>query len=207
MEDALAIFAHDSLVCVPGEKYSYSTFGYTLISAALEGALKQPFKEILQTELLTPLKLTSIEPDLIEEQGSWKTRFYEDGGDITETSPVNCAYKVAGGGLLSTADDLARFGAAHFREGFFKERTLNELFTLQKLADGSESRAGLGWRVGVDDNGRRIHHHAGSMAGARTIIVVYQAERLSIAVLTNVSNEPGNIREYAEQVAARFLAE
>lgn len=204
-EDALAIFADAPLVCEPGEKYSYSTFGYTLISAALEGALKKPFPEILQTELLTPLKLTSIEPDMLDDIRPDKARFYQDDGKIIESAPVNCAYKVAGGGLISTAEDLARFGAAHFQEGFFSNRTLEQLFTLQKLADGSPSRTGLGWRVGEDLNGRRTYHHAGAMPGARSIIVIYPEERMAIAIMTNVWAEPANIRKYSGEVVAQFL--
>lgn len=204
-EDALALFANDPLACVPGEKYKYSTFGFTLIGAVLESGLKKPFPEILRSELLAPLQLASIGPDRPEVGGSTSTKFYKDDGEIVEVAPGNSGYKVPGGGLFGTADDLARFGAAHFEEGFFSKRTLTEIFTVQRLKNDTLGRAGLAWRVGEDENGRPTVHHAGAMPGARSIIVVYRQERLAIAILTNVWAEPANIRGYAAKIATHFL--
>ena len=45
--DALGIFAQVKLLSEPNTAYRYSTHGFTLLSAAIEGAAAQPFLEYL----------------------------------------------------------------------------------------------------------------------------------------------------------------
>ena len=49
--DILAVFINDPLVARPGERVSYSTFGYTLASIVLETAAKLPFLELVQRDI------------------------------------------------------------------------------------------------------------------------------------------------------------
>ena len=41
--EALALFKDDPLTSEPGTKYLYTTFGWTLISAVIEGVTKEDF--------------------------------------------------------------------------------------------------------------------------------------------------------------------
>ena len=95
--------------------------------------------------------------------------------------------------MLATAVDLAHFGAAHLRPGFFSAAGLGALSTPQRTrADpsgvpphGSASAGasadastgvGLGWRVGTDLAGRTVHDHAGTVDEGRAALLVYPAE-------------------------------
>ncbi len=207
-DDALELFIADPPIAKPGEKYSYSTFGYTLISAVLEAATETSFPELLAVELFEPLKLQATTTDDFRKVIPNRTSFYDRRPDktIVRSYPVNAAYKFAGGGLLSTATDLVKFGAAHFEAGFLSDTTLQELFTAQKTNDGKELGLGLGWRLGKDDSGRRIAHHAGSMAGCRAVLVIYPEQKLSIAILTNLATRPSlKIEKLAMQIADGFF--
>lgn len=194
-ESALALFRDDPLIASPGAKYAYSTFGYTLIAAVVEAAAKRPFLDLMRDELLDPLGLSRTCADDWRTIVPHRTSYFDktSDGTIVHAAPVSQAYKWAGGGMLSTADDLARFGAAHLAPGFLSAETLHEMFTRQKTASGQESNVGLGWRIGEDSSGRRIVHHAGSMGGCRAVLVVYPAERLAVAMLSNLSGTPGPI--------------
>ena len=46
------------------------------------------------------------------------------------------SYKWAGGGYLSTAEDLVRFGSDILQPGILKEQSLRTLFTRQKTNNG-----------------------------------------------------------------------
>ncbi len=205
---ALAIFRDDSLVSPPGSRYHYSTFGYTLLGAAIEGAAGEEYPVALARLVLAPLGLTSTLPDRWDAIVPNRTRFYAAAGP--EGVPVNAeavlaTYKWAGGGMLSTAEEVARFGAAHLRPGFLSEGALQQLFTSQRTTGGDTTAVGLGWRIGRDLEGRLVHHHAGSMEGARSVLLLYPSAGVVVAMLANRGTAPESPELMAQLLAAPFV--
>src|SRR6059036_1750438 len=136
--EGLAIFQGDSLLFPPGTKFSYSSYGWNLISAVVEGAAGQDFLTYMSRNVLRPLGLTHTAPDRVDSLIPNRTRFYERGADsgFVPAPPVDNSYKWAGGGFLSTAEDLVRFGSALLEPGFLKAATLELLFTPQHTTSG-----------------------------------------------------------------------
>lgn len=62
--DSLKIFSNDELSSAPGTTFLYSTHGWTLVSAALEAAMGQPFLQLMREEVLRPLHMTSTIEEL-----------------------------------------------------------------------------------------------------------------------------------------------
>ena len=60
---ALDKFNQSPLIFPPGEKVSYSSYAYILLSAVIERAGEQPFYEQLQSRIAQPQKMTSFDPD------------------------------------------------------------------------------------------------------------------------------------------------
>ena len=60
---ALDTFKESPLVNEPGEKYSYSTHGYILLSAVVERAHKKRFAHQVRDRIVKPLKLGTLQPD------------------------------------------------------------------------------------------------------------------------------------------------
>ena len=212
-DSALAVFRDDSLVAPPGSAYRYSTFGYTLLGAAVEGAAGEPYPAALARYVLAPLGLTHTGPDRWDALVPDRTRFYgyaaPDAAPVNEV-PVFATYKWAGGGMLSTADDLARFGAAHLRPGFLSAASLRTLLTSQRTTGqppggGAATGVGLGWRVGTDLAGRAVYHHAGTIEGGRSALLVYPAEGVVVALLTNRTAAVDSPELMAQLLAAPFL--
>jgi CubicO group peptidase (beta-lactamase class C family) len=205
---ALAIFRDDPPAAPPGAAYRYSTFGYTLLGAAVEGAAGEEYTAALRRHVLAPLGLAHTGPDRWDALVPGRTRFYGHAGPAgapVNERPVFATYKWAGGGMLATADDLARFGAAHLRPGFLSAGGLRALFTPQRTRDGTSTGVGLGWRVGADLAGRTVYHHAGSMEGARSVLLVYPAEGVAVALLTNRTAAVDSPELAAQLLAAPFL--
>jgi serine beta-lactamase-like protein LACTB len=209
VEEGLGIFAGDELIHPPGEVYSYSTFGYSLLSAAVEGASGLPFLDYLDARIFAPLGMTATGADDRRQVIPHRARFYgrSDDGEIVNADYVDPSYKWGGGGLLGTAEDLVRFGSAHLKPGFFNESTLKVLFTPQATIAGDDVGVGLGWRLGRDAHGRSIAHHAGSMAGCRAMLLVYLEQGLVVAMQSNMGSEPFLALETAQVIATPFLAE
>jgi len=115
---------------------------------------------------------------------------------------VDNSNKWAGGGFLSTAPDLVRFGMAHLDGTLLRRETLETLWTSQATTEGEETGYGIGWRVATWE-GRQVVYHTGGAVGGTTVLVIYPEEGLVVSLLANIQNagQTGN----AEQVAEIFL--
>ncbi len=211
-DDILAIFINDPLVAAPGGKMVYSTFGYTLASLVLEQAAKTPFLDLLNQKVALPFGLTSLCADAPRQIVNNRVSGYGPAQAVRQLPPVtgqwanspgsNPAYKWAGGGLLMTVSDFARFGAAHLAPGVLSKPVLETLFTVQ--VPGGSPPLGLGWRINRDGTGRLRWHHAGGQDGARAVLVVYPDQKLSIAFATNATGLPGDVLTPCERLANAF---
>ena len=63
LTDAFVIFKDDSLEFEPGTRYMYSTFGYTLLGAVIEGASGMSFPDYLRENIFKPAGMTITQPD------------------------------------------------------------------------------------------------------------------------------------------------
>jgi len=205
--DALALFAGDPLVGEPGEQYAYSTFGYTLISSALENATDTPFLELIDEHVTGPLRLDSVMGDQIFQVVPNRTDFHHhwEPGVIGLAPPGNAAYKWAGGGLLGNTDDLVRFGAAHLEPGFIDEAMFEQMFTSQATNAGEETGVGLAWRIGEDSSGNTVWHHSGSMSGARSTLLVFPERGLAVSLVSNMTGTPEDLPRHARLIAWMFI--
>ena len=190
--EGLSIFKDDPLVAPPGTRFSYSTYGFNLISAVVEGASGEQFLAYMSRHVFTPLRMTSTVPDKNDSLIPNRTRFYETrgrllGGGFTVAPAVDNSYEWAGGGFVSTAEDLARFGSAHLQPGFLKAATLELLFTRQHTTAGETTPYGIGWFVATDSLGHRYVYHGGSSVGGTTAFGVDRDSRVVFALVTNLS--------------------
>ena len=205
--DSLNIFKDDPLVAPPGTRYHYTTFGYTLVSQVVEGASGRGFLEYMDEEIFRPLGMKQTCADRPEAIVPDRTRFYklDPAGKHSNADYVDSSYKWAGGGFLSSAEDLVLFGSTHLRPGFFKRETLDLMFAPQRASDGKETGVGIGWRVGSDSMKRRVIHHAGSISGGRSVIVIFPDTGVVIALLSNLGGSPPAVEQTALALAEPFV--
>ena len=65
-KDALHLFMNDALVCKPGSQFHYTTYGWTLLSAVVEGASGMSFLDCMKKKVFTPLGLRTVQPEYHE---------------------------------------------------------------------------------------------------------------------------------------------
>ena len=130
VRDGLAIFQDDTLLFQPGERFSYSSYGWNLISAVIEGASGQNFLSYMRQNVFDPLGMQHTVADHPDSITPHRTRFYErnEDGGIVNAPYVDNSYKWAGGGFLSTPSDLVKFGFAHFGDELLRPETIAELW-------------------------------------------------------------------------------
>jgi serine beta-lactamase-like protein LACTB, mitochondrial len=183
---ALDLFVGDALVAPPGTKHSYSTHGYTLVAAVLEHASGKGFVELVRARV-RDRGMPTLDCEVLADAKPARSALYDrqkDGRVLLCGAREDNSWKYAGGGMESTALDLARFGDAVRKAKLVSAAGRDALWTRGKLADGTEFGYGLGWRVAKD---RSEVSHTGSQQGAQSALVVVPEDGLVIAVLTNTS--------------------
>jgi CubicO group peptidase (beta-lactamase class C family) len=192
VDAALAIFKDEPLVNEPGTAYSYTTYGYNLLSKVVESASGEKFGDYLQKHIFDPLGLKQTYLDLPSRVIPNRARNYTkpgrqnaaSTGEVQNAPAVDQSNKWGGGGLLSTVEDLIKYAAAYDSDKLLKPETIQQMFTAQQTRDGKPTNYGLGWAVANEQGRRRIEHTGGSV-GATSVLSKYPAQGITIAVLTN----------------------
>jgi len=186
--ESLRIFQNDPLIARPGTVFRYSSWGYTLLSAVVEGASGEDFPSFVKRHVLEPLRMERTMPEQAGMAASKVAAFYDllPGGEIAEAPMVDMSPKWAAGGFLSTAEDLVRLGVAYTRTDFLQRRTIELLWTPQsrQFVVGY----GMGWMVARDLHLRRAAFHFGATVGGTSFLVVYPDRKVSVAVLANLGH-------------------
>ncbi len=206
VSESLEIFKDDPLVFEPGARFGYSSYGWNLLSAVVEGASGEQFLDYMNASVFRRLGLRHTLADENDVLIPHRARFYQRNSDgVPRNAPyVDNSYKWAGGGFLSTTEDLVRFASAHLQPGFLKAETLKLLFTSQRTTAGEETHYGMGWAVRADEKGRRTISHGGGSVGGTTMLLMYPDSGVVIAMAVNLSSARLGERD-AAQIAQLFM--
>jgi len=203
MEESLQIFAADPLVAKPGTKFNYSTYGYTLLGCVLEGAASQKYMDFVRENIFKPASMVQTQADDFFNIIPHRTRWYhKDKSEIVRNAGVlNSSYKIPGGGLISSADDMARFEAAMLADKFVKRPARDLMWTPQKTPDGKSTGYALGWGIS-DKFGIHIVAHTGGQQGTSTAFVLVPERRAGVIVLANMDSvDSGNLADQILKIA------
>lgn len=191
--EALESVGDRPLIAAPGDTYSYSTHGFTILSA-----LHEVISGVSLVES-TPAfvhELSSLESPMLEnvqQRDRLRSNVFDVGAHGAETlKPRDQSYSPFGTGFTASATDLAYFGDAVLHSSQIAEETRELLFRPVMLNDGAKTgryfyEVAFGWRVGKDLSGRTVYHHAGVTEGARSVLILYPESGLSIAFLSNAA--------------------
>jgi CubicO group peptidase (beta-lactamase class C family) len=205
--DALEIFKADPLLHAPESKYFYTTYGTNLLGAAIQGAAGKPFPAVMQELVFDPLKMRSTSMDEFDAIIPNRTSYYErntvapggayrkrsawDGktlGKLLNAPFADNSNKWPGGGMITTPEDLVRFGSAHLQPGYQKAETLKVHFTPMHTTDGKITNYAMNWDVRTDDQGHTTWSKGGSSVGGKSILLMFPKEKLVIAIQDNLTN-------------------
>ncbi len=205
--EGLATFSNDSLLFMPETEYRYSTYGWVLVSAAVEAIAGEPFVQFMRTNVFEPIGMSHTSADAPNEPiPNRATSYYVGnlGGSLTTSVDYSCF--AGGGAFLSTPSDLVRFGAALSQGKLLTPDTVKLLQTRQQLTSGAETDYGLGWMVEtVELAGQRtrvVGHASRTIEGASTSFLIFPDRGLIVAVTSNISF--ADMRSIALGVAQEF---
>lgn len=189
VREAVGLFAGRPLLSPPGERYFYSSWGYTLLSAVVEEAAGVPFLDYVATDVTAGL---DIVPDTAPATATDTLAYSLEGGSPTRAAPHDYSYSWGGAGFRAPAFALALFGDRVASPGFLSDAARESMWTPTRTSDGQavtddDSEVAFGWRITSSIEGARMAHHAGAAIGARSVLLVYPDQRVSVALLSNAS--------------------
>jgi len=187
LRPGLKIFENDPLLSKPGEKYSYSSYGFNLIGVAMESAVGVTFTNYMRQSVFMPLQMSHTVPDEAGHEPADCSRFYilDSNTNFVLAPPVDNSYKWPSGGFLSTPEDLVRFGMALLHPGFLQRESLGTMFTSQKTTNGKSIGYGIGWIIRRDAHGGRLWAHTGGSVGGSAELLLYPDRHLVMAIAFN----------------------
>jgi len=213
---AIDVFINDELKFKPGSKFSYSSYNYTLLSAVMEQAAKQPFLELMNSQVFEPLQMNLTAADATGVDIPHQVSFYNVGyGHYQLSYDVDNSNKWAGGGFLSTPSDLVQMTSQLLGGRYLQQSTLTTLFEPQKLNNGdvNQQNYALGWRHSITKKplaGKsNVHyiHHGGTAAGSSSLLIMFPEYELVISVLINSSiANYGDLWDLTHKAATPFLS-
>jgi serine beta-lactamase-like protein LACTB len=189
--EGLSIFEHDPLISEPGTQYTYSTYGWTLVSAVMEAAAGKEYLVIMEEDVFRPLGLDSTRPEWADERLPSKASFYQmKDGCFAPAQEVDNSHKWAGGGFISTPSDLVRFALGHLGPGYLSPKALQAMSQTQKTRDGELGQYGIGWKAGKHGGLGEWWGHSGGSIGGKTMLILIPAKELAVAATINNTDWP-----------------
>ncbi len=197
-DDALKLLAYDSLMFEPGTKYAYTTLGYTLLAAIVEKVSKTSFENYLKNNVFIPAGMQSTMVDKQREIIPNRVKGYEKNAErnIVNAPLTDVSIKVAGGGILSTANDLLLFSKALLENKLLKQSTLEMMIRKSKLKSGKEIDYGLGFSLYYENDSLKYFSHNGAGTGFSSILLIDPNHKTTSVTLVNIRDrnlgEPAN---------------
>jgi CubicO group peptidase (beta-lactamase class C family) len=195
--DGLQRFADRALLFEPGTQYRYSSYGWRLLSAAIEAAADEPFFTFMQKQIFEPLGMHDTRSDSTTEPIPNRARFYfprfaadpRYGPQPPREIDLSCF--AGSGAFLSTPSDLVRFGMAMNGGKLLLPSTVELLQASQRLTSGQETGYGLGWDLETvtlaGQQTRQVGHDGEIMGGMVGSLMTFPDRGMVVSVTSNTS--------------------
>lgn len=185
---AVGNFKDRALLLPPGQAYSYSSWGFTLLGALAEQKSGMTFPEYVARTVAPGL---AIGLDATDGDNTDASRAYEFTERMARRAPRHdFSYTWGGGGFGATPSALANFGGNMLRNRIVRAETFDWMLRPARLSDGrevieSDYKIGFGWRTNLDEDGARTAHHNGVTIGARSALLLWRDEDMAVSLLSN----------------------
>jgi CubicO group peptidase (beta-lactamase class C family) len=193
-DELRADLARTPPVLAANVRFKYSNYGYSLLGMLIEAVTGTPYNEHVRDTIVEPLGLRDTGPELDDHARERLATGYTVDHYALERMPIghlDTRAMSAATGFYSTAEDLCRYGAAHFLGcgELLTDESRREMQREHWKADGMPMSYGLGFDV-VLVGERRLIGHGGGFPGFITNTKIDPADGFVFVALTNASDGP-----------------
>ncbi len=195
---SIAVFENFELVAEPGTSFNYSSYGYNLLGAIIEGASGAAYGDYMRENIWRPLGMENIRLDSPREIIPNRVRGYEFvSGQIRNSEFVDISSRFAAGGTRATVTDLLKFGKGVGDGKILSKTSLDSMFNSMTTKSGVLTGYSAGWDTNPT-NGRFVISHSGGQQETSTYLFSFPSRNLAIAVMSNL--EGANTAVYVQKL-------
>lgn len=166
----------------PGTRFSYSNTNYVLLAMIIEKITGKSFPEYMKTKYFTPLQMThtyiftpadsaTATPSFNYNSSFWENDFLE--------------YTYGDKNIYTTPRDLLKWDQALYTDQLLSHSLLDSAFTPYSMETKSIHNYGLGFRMLMIPNGKKVIYHFGRWHGFNAAFSRLTDEKVTIIVLGN----------------------
>lgn len=185
--ESIAIFAGYDLVAEPGTRYSYSSYGYNLLGAAIESASGMAYADYMRTHVWEAAGMSDTRMDDPLALVPHRVRGYQLVDSVLRNSEfVDVSSRFAAGGTRGTVPDLLRFMIALDAGRLVADSTRSLMLTPARTGDGASVPYGMGWQIPPFRERGSLVTNDGGQQETRTFILYEPERHLCMALAMNL---------------------
>ncbi len=169
----------------PGKRFSYSNTNYALLAMIIEKVTGKSYPEYMQQKLFDPLQMKHTYVFTLKDTLR-ATPSFTTGGAYWEYDFLDATY--GDKNIYSTPRDLLKWDQALYTDQVISQSLLDSAFTPYSLERPSVHNYGLGWRLQLLPNGKKVIYHFGKWHGFNAAFARLTDEKATIIILGNKFN-------------------
>jgi len=183
-DDVLNLFSKNKpdLSFSPGTHFSYSNSNFAILALIVEKVTGNPFPEAIKKMIFDPLEMEHS--FVFQKQDSDRiTLSYYSNGKPYHFDYLDYVY--GDKNVYSTPEDLYRLSQAMFAPDFLNGDLLRQMFTPYSNEHRGTKNYGLGIRMIIFPNGKKLTFHNGWWHGSNAVFVHLLDEKVTIIAIGN----------------------
>ncbi len=166
----------------PGKHFEYSNTNFALLALIIEKASGQSYSDYISKTFFQPLQMQDT---YVFNMGdiSKATESYKRNGRPYRMEYLDAVY--GDKNIFSTPRDLLKWDEALSSGKLFKQTTLDSAYMPYSFEKPGKRNYGLGWRMLLIPNGKKLIYHNGWWHGSRTAFIRMLDEGATIIALSN----------------------
>lgn len=169
----------------PGKRFSYSNTNFALLAMIIEKVTGTHFADYMRENIFEPLQMTHTYVFTLKDTLT-ATPSFTASGHYWDYDFLDATYGAKN--IYTTPRDLLKWDQALYSGQFIRQSLLDSAFTPYSLEKPSIHNYGLGWRLQLLPNGKKVIYHFGKWHGFNAAFARLTDEKATIIILGNKFN-------------------
>ncbi len=166
----------------PDRRFSYSNTNYALLALLIEKVTGQTYAQYLQSNFFQPLGMKDSYVYTLADSARSLPSYFNNGRQYAFDF-LDLVY--GDKNIYSTVRDLLKFDQALNTATFFSKKMIDSAYTPYSFEKPGTHNYGLGWRMLLLKNGKKVVYHNGWWHGNRTAFYRLVDENVAIIAFCN----------------------
>ena len=163
--------------------FMYNNFNYAILALIIEKITGKAYPEAMKEMVFAPLKMKNT--FVFEEKhiNSASQSFYQRSSKLYPLDQYDLIY--GDKNIYTTPRDLFNFSKALFSKDFLPKELMEKIFEPYSNEKKGVNNYGLGFRLKIFDEGKKLTYHNGWWHGSNTVFIHLRESKTTIIALSN----------------------